>query len=85
MPTTFNVYRNGEKVASQIESKTYTDTDLTPATTYTYTVSATNEHGESNQSNEVSVTTDEEHAPPEDPEELQVSGQTDTTADLEWQ
>ena len=85
MATTYNVYRDGEKVVSGLTSKTYKDTSLTPSTTYTYTVTAENEYGESGVSNEVVVTTDDPHEPPEEPANLQSTGQTDTDVDLGWE
>lgn len=54
---TYNVYRDGVKVASGLTEKTYTDTDLTPNTAYTYQVSAENRVGESDLSESVEVTT----------------------------
>lgn len=84
MPTTYNVYRNDEKVASGLTEKTYTDTGLTPATEYTYHVTAENEHGESGNSESIKVTTEEPAEPPEEPESLNSTGKTDTTADLAW-
>lgn len=56
--TTYNVYRNGEKIASELEEKSYTDTELTPNTEYTYQVSAENSAGESELSESITVTTD---------------------------
>lgn len=56
--TTYNVYRDGEKVASGLEVKSYTDTELTPNTEYTYQVSAENSVGESELSEPIKVTTD---------------------------
>lgn len=56
--TTYNVYRDGEKVASGLEEKSYTDADLTPNTEYTYQVSAENSAGESELSESITVTTD---------------------------
>lgn len=58
MATTYKIYRDGSEVASGITEKTYTDTELTPNTTYEYQVSAVNETGESELSSPVSVTTD---------------------------
>lgn len=84
MPTTYNVYRDNEKVASGLTEKTYTDTDLTPSTEYSYHVTAENEHGESGSSNTITVMTDEPAEPPEEPETLTSTGKTDTTADLAW-
>lgn len=54
---TYNVYRDGEKVASGLEEKTFTDTDLTPNTSYEYQVSAENSVGESELSDPVNVKT----------------------------
>lgn len=56
--TTYNVYRDGEKVASGLKEKSYTDTNLTPNTEYTYEVSAENSAGESELSESVTITTD---------------------------
>lgn len=56
--TTYNVYRNGEKIASGITEKTYKDTGLSPNTEYTYQVSAENSAGESELSDPITVKTD---------------------------
>lgn len=56
--TIYNIYRDGEKIASGIEDNEYTDTDLTPNTVYEYQVSAENSVGESELSDPVTVTTD---------------------------
>lgn len=45
--TTYNIYRNDEKIASGLTEKAFTDTDLEPNTEYKYQVSAENEYGES--------------------------------------
>lgn len=84
MAVTYNVYRNGEKVASDLSEKTYTDTNLTPETTYTYHVTAENEYGESGESNSIEVTTDAPHEPPTEPQNLSSTGNTDTDVDLGW-
>lgn len=55
--TTYNVYRNGEKVASGLKEKAFTDTGLTPNTSYEYQVSAENSTGESELSDPVNVKT----------------------------
>jgi len=85
MPITYNVYRDGEKIASGLTEKVYTDTELTPETTYTYYVTAENEYGESEPSASIEVTTDEPHEPPKSPESLVSTGNTDTTVDLQWE
>ncbi|MDO7281734.1 Ig-like domain-containing protein [Shouchella clausii] len=55
MPT-YNVYRDGEQIASGLTEKTYTDTGLEPNKTYEYRVSAENEAGESDLSEPIEVT-----------------------------
>jgi uncharacterized protein YjdB len=57
MATTYNIYRNGTKIISGLSDKTYTDTELTPYTQYTYQVSAENEIDESNLSESIQITT----------------------------
>lgn len=54
---TYNIYRDGEKIASDIEDKEYTDTGLTPNSKYEYQVSAVNSAGESELSDPITVTT----------------------------
>lgn len=66
---TYNVYRDGVKIASGIKDTVYTDTGLEPNTTYTYQVSAENEYGESELSEPVAVTTEESPADNEDEED----------------
>lgn len=83
MATTYNVYRDGEKIKSGLTAKSYTDTGLKPNTTYEYQVSAQNEFGESELSSPISVKTN--GVEPDAPEELAVVDKTESTADLEWQ
>lgn len=85
MATTYNVYRDGEKVANGLTTKEYKDTNLTPATTYEYYITAENEHGESRPSDTVEVTTDEPHEPPEEPGGVRATSKTDTEVNLEWE
>lgn len=66
---TYNVYRDGVKIASGIKDTIYTDTGLEPNTTYMYQVSAENEYGESELSEPVTVTTEESPADNEDEED----------------
>ena len=58
MVTTYNVYRDGEKIASDIEEKQYTDKGLDPDTEYEYQVSAEKEGVESALSDKVVVKTE---------------------------
>ena len=82
--TGYNVYRGGTKVAS-VTGTTYTDTGLTAATSYTYTVSATNTAGESAQSAAVTATTSSGGTSvPPTPAGLAVSGTTSSSVSLSW-
>ncbi|CAF4307056.1 unnamed protein product [Rotaria sp. Silwood2] len=54
--TTYNIYRNGDKVTS-VSSTSYTDTGLNSATDYQYQVSSIKGSAESEKSNEVTATT----------------------------
>lgn len=54
----YNVYRDGELIAEEIEEKTYTDNDVESSTEYEYQVQAVNEVGESPLSEIVTVTTE---------------------------
>ncbi|MGM9923341.1 MAG: Ig domain-containing protein [Bacillus sp. (in: firmicutes)] len=54
---TYNVYRNGTKVKGDLTAPTFTDTGLTPNTSYSYQVSAVNDVGESALSEPLSVKT----------------------------
>ena len=55
---TYNVYRDGVRIAENVKDNFYTDSNLDPDTTYKYQVSAVNEYGESELSNTVTVTTE---------------------------
>ena len=48
--TSYNIYRNDTKIASNITATSYTDNGLTAATNYCYTVTAVNAVGESAES-----------------------------------
>lgn len=54
---TYNVYRDGKKVASGLTDKQYTDTGLVANKEYSYQVSAENEVGESPLSEPIKVKT----------------------------
>lgn len=58
MATTYNLYRDSEKVAEGIEDTSYTDEDLEPNTDYQYQVGAVNDNGESELSEAITVHTD---------------------------
>ncbi|WP_144461777.1 Ig-like domain-containing protein [Siminovitchia fortis] len=55
--TTYNVYRDGNKIKSGLTEKSFTDSGLTPNTEYTYQVSAENNTGESELSDPIKVKT----------------------------
>src|SRR5699024_3229638 len=55
---TYNIYRDGEKIASDIEEKQYTDKGLDPDTEYEYQVSAEKEGVESAMSDKAVVKTE---------------------------
>lgn len=55
--TSYNLYRNGTKVQTGIAGLSTTDTGLSPATSYNYTVTGSNTFGEGPQSNQVTGTT----------------------------
>lgn len=57
MSTTYNVYRDGEKIATGLSEKKFTDTNLSPNTVYEYQVSAENQIGESELSDPLTVRT----------------------------
>lgn len=72
MPITYNVYRNGEQIATGLSVATYTDTGLNPSEKYTYQVTAVNDIGESGLSEGLVVETEavvEPEPEPEIPEE----------------
>lgn len=64
---TYNIYRDGVKIATKIQGKEYRDTGLDPDTEYTYQVSAENSAGESTLSDPITVKT-EPIPEPENPE-----------------
>ncbi|MCW1926476.1 putative Ig domain-containing protein [Luteolibacter arcticus] len=54
---TYRVFRNGTQTGTDVSATTFSDTGLTPGTTYSYTVSALNTDGASSQSVAATVTT----------------------------
>lgn len=57
MTITYNIYRDGTKIASEISEKSYTDKGLTANKEYTYQISSQNENGESPLSGLIKVKT----------------------------
>ncbi|GAA0434443.1 hypothetical protein GCM10008934_24860 [Virgibacillus salarius] len=75
MTTTYKVYRDGNEIANGLTEKSFTDSELTPNTTYEYQVSAVNVNGESELSAPITVTTDYS-----DPTAVDVSPKTNNLA-----
>jgi len=87
----YNIYRNGSTTPTHQTtgtSTTFTDTGLSPNTTYTYVVRARDGAGNlSNPSNQVSVTTDTsptDTTPPTTPGTLSSPAKTSTSITLSW-
>lgn len=81
---TFNVYRNGEKVASDLTEPTFNDGGLTAETTYQYQVSATNSSGESALTAAIDVTTTAIPTVPDAPTNLVGTADGYNAVDLTW-
>jgi chitodextrinase len=80
----YTVFRNGTAIATLGSNTSYTDTNLEPAVTYTYTVSAQDTTGNSSAvSAEVSAITRDATAPSA-PSEGTTSAITETTTILSW-
>jgi hypothetical protein len=77
---TYRVFRNGTQTGSDTSNTTFSDTGLSPGTTYSYTVSALNSFGASSQSVEATVTTPNT---PGTPTGLRATAGTDGVA-LRW-
>ncbi len=88
--TGFYIYRkttdNYSKVGVVLANTTsYNDKGLDPQTTYTYKVTAYNDGGESESSNEITIATTTEEMPPSAPSDLAASAVAYNQIDLTWQ
>jgi len=80
--TTDNYSRVGVVLAN---TTSYNDKDLDPETTYSYKVTAYNDGGESESSNEITITTSGEEMPPSAPSDLVAIAVAYNQIDLSWQ
>ena len=81
--TSYNVYEGDNLIAENITNPYYEVSGLTANTTYTYTVTATNENGTSEKSNEASATT-WPLAPESAPANLQATNVGFNSITLSW-
>ncbi len=79
----YNVYRDGALVGSST-STTFSDTGLTPFTTYSYEVSAVNGSGLEGPRSAPLVVMTKDGTPPTAPTALDTTAVTDTQVDLTW-
>ncbi|MCA9405779.1 MAG: hypothetical protein KC684_04530, partial [Candidatus Omnitrophica bacterium] len=85
--TGYKVFRDGTQIAT-VTTTSFSDSSLSPETTYSYQVSAFDEAGnESAKSSAISVTTLEvpDTTPPSVPQELSADNITQTSARLTWE
>ena len=82
-PTGYKILRNGTQVGTSTGT-TYTDTGLTAATSYTYTVEAYNTAGTSAASSSVTATTKATGVAPNAPTGLAVGTTTTSSIPLTW-
>jgi peptidoglycan/xylan/chitin deacetylase (PgdA/CDA1 family) len=81
----YNVYNGTTKInTTPIYDEGYQITGLDQLTEYTFTVTATNEIGESLPSTQLVVTTEETPTIPQAPTELTSTGKTHASVDLNW-
>jgi M6 family metalloprotease-like protein len=83
---TYSVFRGGTQVATGLTALSFTDTGLTPGTTYSYTVRAVDAAGASAASSAASATTPvpPDTQAPAAPSSLSASNVATTTATLVW-
>jgi chitodextrinase len=80
----YNVYRNGAKVGSSLDTS-YDDTGLTPNTSYDYTVTAfDSSDNESAESASLNSSTLADTSPPSTPTNLHETDQTTSTITIAW-
>ena len=80
----YNIYRGGTKVSSSATTD-YTDSSLTPNTSYTYTVTATDAAtNESPPSSGATISTLADTSAPNVPGNLHQTGQTTSTTSIAW-
>lgn len=82
--TAYRLYRGNTKVYDGTKTE-FTDSELTPNTSYSYTVSAVNDVGESLKSSTIPIKTDEPKlSPPATPAGLSLISKTTTSIYLKW-
>ncbi len=81
--TGYNILRNGAKVATSATT-TYTDTGLTPSTSYTYTLTAYDSVGDTSVASAALTVTTESQPPPSQPTSLVAVTITSTSVVLSW-
>lgn len=81
----YKLYRNGNVIATVTNGTTYTDSNLTANTAYTYTVAAMDAAGNTSpQSTPVAVTTLSDTTAPSAPANLSASATSSTQINLTW-
>lgn len=85
----FYIYRkttdNYSRIATmEANATSYNNTGLSPETSYSYKVTAYNEGGESESSNEITITIIREKMPPSAPFDLVATAVSSTQIDLTW-
>jgi len=83
---TYSVFRNGSQIAAGLTSAAFTDTGLSPSSTYAYTVKAVDSFGSSASSSTASATTltPADTLAPSAPTGLSASGVTSSSVALSW-